>query len=59
MDYTILSRTKFLIEHAEVPCAIPSQNPAERLLAEVSAVIAEQRMFSALLAYSLLREIAP
>ncbi len=58
MEYSILNRTGLLIEHAEVPRFLPPQDLAERLLAETSAALVEQRMLSTLLMYSLLREIA-
>ena len=41
MDSTILNRAVFLIERADVPRAIPSQNQATELFASVAAVAAE------------------
>lgn len=54
MDYPILDRAVFLIERSDISCALPPRNPTERLLLTAQAAIEEQRIFSALLACSLL-----
>lgn len=58
MEYPVLNRAKFLIEHADVSRTLPQHNPADRLLRETSAILAEQRMLSTLLICSLLEEIS-
>ena len=55
--YAILNKEDWLTGHIRVSLTFLPRNPAKRSLLAVSAAIEEQRILSALLTYSLLREI--
>ena len=51
MEYPILDRIAFLVERSDIPCALPTQNPAEQRLL---SVMEDQKMLLALLVCSLI-----
>lgn len=49
MDQTILDRTTFLIERADIPPALSPQNPAENILSSTAVTLMERQILSAFL----------